>query len=59
MSIKDFEQKYKCTFDDLDKKFHNKNVQNILDSEYNQLLNDRNNYREIYLKIEKQNKKGF
>jgi len=58
MSMKDFEQKYKCTFKDIHSEFHNSNIQKILDSEYQQLLDDRNLYRDIYLKIEKQNNKN-
>jgi DNA-directed RNA polymerase beta' subunit len=58
LSIKDFETKYKCSFNDIDKQFHNKNIQTILDNEYQQLLDDRNLYRDIYLKIEKQNTKN-
>lgn len=58
VSINEFENKYKTTFKDIDSKFHNKNIQTILDEEYNQLLNDRNMYREIYLTIEKQNNKN-
>lgn len=58
MSINDFEQKYKCTFKDIHSEFHNSNIQKILDNEYQQLLDDRNMYRNIYLKIEKQNNKN-
>lgn len=58
MSLKEFENKYKTTFNDISTEFHNKNIQNILDNEYQSLLDDRNLYREIYLKIEKQNNKN-
>ncbi len=58
MSLKDFENKYKTTFNDISSEFHNKNIQKILDDEYESLLSDRNLYREIYLKIEKQNNKN-
>jgi DNA-directed RNA polymerase beta' subunit len=57
-SYTDFEQSYKVTFDDLDKIFHNKNIQKLLDDEFNQLKIDRNVYRETFLKIEKQNSKN-
>jgi DNA-directed RNA polymerase II subunit RPB1 len=58
MSLKDLENKYKTTLKDLDKVYNNKNIQSILDQEYQLLLDDRNLYREIYLKIEKQNNKN-
>lgn len=58
MSLNDFEQKFKCTFKDIDDIYHNKNIQQLLDDEYQQLLDDRNLYRSIYLKIEKQNNKN-
>jgi DNA-directed RNA polymerase II subunit RPB1 len=54
ISINEFESKYKCTFNDIDKKYHNKNMQEILDNEYIILLNDRNQYRTMFLTIEKQ-----
>jgi DNA-directed RNA polymerase beta' subunit len=58
MSINDFENKYKCSFTDIPSEFHNPKIQKILDDEYKQILDDRNLYREIYLKIEKQNNKN-
>ncbi len=58
ISLKDFELKYKTTFNDIDKSFHNSNMQKILDNEYKSLLDDRNLYRNVYLKIEKQNNKN-
>lgn len=58
MSINDFENKFKTTFKDISSEFHNKNIQTILDNEYNQLLQDRKLYRDVYLKIEKQNNKN-
>lgn len=58
MSINDFKQKYKCEFKEIAPEYHNKNIQKILDDEYKQLLDDRNLYRNISLKIEKQNNKN-
>jgi|LauGreDrversion4_2_1035121.scaffolds.fasta_scaffold03346_3 DNA-directed RNA polymerase beta' subunit len=58
LSYEKFEKSYKATFNDIDKIFHNKNIQKILDDEFEQLKNDRMMYRETYLKIEKQNTKN-
>ena len=58
ISYEQFEKSYKTTFDDIDKVFHNKNIQKILDDEFDQLKIDRTLYRETYLKIEKQNTKN-
>lgn len=58
LSNEDFENKYKTTFKDINKEFHNKNIQKILDDEFQQMTDDRELYRNIYLKIEKQNNKN-
>ena len=58
ISLLEFEQKFKTTFKDISDQFHNKNIQQILDDEYLSLLNDRYLYRNVYLKIEKQNNKN-
>lgn len=58
ISYEQFEKSYKTTFDDINKLFHNKAIQKLLDDEFNQLNDDRKLYRETYLKIEKQNSKN-
>lgn len=57
-SYDEFEKSYKTTFDDINEMFHNKNIQQILNGEFDQLKQDRALYRESYLKIEKQNTKN-
>ena len=42
-----------------DKSFHNKNVQKILDNEFKQLMEDRNEYRRIHLTLERFNPKEY
>lgn len=54
----EFEQNYKTTFNDINKLFHNKNIQSILDDEFEQLKADRNLYRTSFINIEKLNTKN-
>ena len=53
-----FEAEYKATLDDIDKVYQNETIKKLLDNEFKQLSDDRNLYRNIYLKIEHQNTKN-
>jgi DNA-directed RNA polymerase beta' subunit len=46
---------YKTKLSDLDPMYRNKNVQSALDDEFKQLIKDRDEYREIFFKIENNN----
>ena len=43
---------YKTKLSDVDKMYHNKNIQIALDDEFKQLLDDRQTYRDIYFRVE-------
>jgi DNA-directed RNA polymerase II subunit RPB1 len=55
LSNKDMEAQYKTKITDLNKMYNNKAVKEALENEYVQLLEDRNLYRSIFLKIETDN----
>lgn len=50
-----FELHYKIDINKLDKRFRNEHVQKLLDEEYQQLLDDRIQFRQIFMKIESNN----
>lgn len=52
LSNQTFEQEFKAKLDMFDKEFQNKNVQKLLDDEYEQLLKDRDFYRTLFLGLE-------
>ena len=52
LNDKDFTEQYKCTIDMIDKKYHNKNVEKLLADEFLQLSEDRNIFREKFIKRE-------
>lgn len=58
ISDKEFETKYKTTFDDIDKVYHNDNIKKILDKEFKTLAEDRELYRKVFLNLEQQNTKA-
>lgn len=55
ISDKQMETDYKTNIKSVDKIYQNKNVQSSLDTEYEQLLNDRKLYRDIFIKVENNN----
>lgn len=48
----EMEKRYKTNIKNLHKKFQNNEVKKALEDEYNQLIEDRNNYRKIFLEFE-------
>lgn len=48
----ELEDKFRCKLKDLPKKYQNKQVSNILDTEFKQLVNARDMYRKNYIDIE-------
>lgn len=56
ISLSKFEEMYKTDLNEVDKKYQNKNIELLLENEYKQLLEDRNSYRESFMRIELQNK---
>lgn len=58
ISDKDFEDRYRTKLSDVDKKWRNKNVKNVLDEEFNILLDDRKYYRKTYMKVEYENRQS-
>lgn len=55
ISTKEMIDKYKTKLSDLDTAYRNKNVQVAIDDEFEQLLTDREMYREIFFKVESNN----
>jgi len=55
ISDKEMENEYKTKISDVDKIYQNKNVQNALNLEFDQLNEDRKTYREIFIKVETNN----
>lgn len=55
ISDKEMEEQYFTNIKDLNKMYHNKKVEQILNVEYNQLLEDRKTYRDIFFKAENDN----
>lgn len=53
-----FKEEYKCELKSLDKIFQNKEIENVLDKEFNVLLNDRDEYRDIFISVEQANSKS-
>lgn len=58
ISDKEMHEQYKTKLSDLDKIYRNKTVEQALNNEFNILVQDRNTYREIFLKIESNNPGG-
>lgn len=48
-----FIKNYKTKLTDIQSKYRNKQMEEILDAEFKQLINDRNEYRRIYMSVEK------
>jgi DNA-directed RNA polymerase II subunit RPB1 len=55
ISNKKMEDDYKTKLADVDKIYRNKSVETVLNDEYKQLLDDRNEYRDIFTKVENNN----
>lgn len=55
ISDNEFKTIYKTELKDLDKKYQNNTMKKIIDDEFEQLSNDRELYRKIFLTIEKRN----
>lgn len=55
ISDADMLERYKMDMEKLPKKFQNSEVKKALDNEYDQLMRDRNQYREIFFQIEDSN----
>jgi DNA-directed RNA polymerase beta' subunit len=58
ISDSDFEQKWRCGMDIVHKNYKNNTTQEWLDSEWNILSKDREDYRNILLSVERQNVKN-
>jgi len=58
ISNSDFELKFKCTIEEVDSAFRNETTKVVLEEEWNQLSKDREEFRHIYLTIERQNTKN-
>lgn len=59
LSDDEFSKTYKTQVKDLDKKYHNKQLEQLLIDEFNQLKKDRDSYRHIMITLESHNRKNF
>lgn len=57
-SDEEFKKTYKCEVNLLDKSFQNKEIEKILEKEYQSLVNDRDEYRNIFMVVEQSNSKS-
>lgn len=55
ISNDEFTKEFKCNISKFDKIFNNKEVGKLIENEFTQLTADRNEYRRVFLKIERQN----
>ncbi len=59
ISDKDFTEKYLTDIKKLDKKFQNKTVKELLEKEFQQISNDRDEFRNTFMKLEDHNPKVY